>query len=179
MVNQNCLKFVSGMEQVWLSEFHRLFSNYYQQVWILHPVQHKPVANNSLHTFVDSAKVRFCCDVRQQSWIRNLFKINFMRQKCGHGWTSMKGRVVFWFDLLSPYYSNGFVAFKLYGQQCDRCKSDRYEQAMWYPEEVCKVCDPDYSFCLNGYFNSESLSGADQPLQQSRTNILWLLSATH
>ncbi|CAG2173111.1 unnamed protein product [Oppiella nova] len=62
-----------------------------------------------------------------------------MEQKCGHGWTSMKGRVVFWFDLLSPYYSNGFVAFKLYGQQCDRCKTDGYEQAMWYPEEVCKV----------------------------------------
>ncbi|CAG2115137.1 unnamed protein product [Medioppia subpectinata] len=110
-----------GMEQVWLSEFHRLFSNYYQQVWILQPVEHKPIANRSMHTFVDSAKVRFCCD------------------KCGHGWTSMKGRVVFWFDLLSPYYSNGFVAFKLYGQQCDRCKTDGYEQAMWYPEEVCKV----------------------------------------
>lgn len=52
----------------------------------------------------------------------------------------MKGRVAFWFDLLPPYYLYGFVAFKLYGQQCERCKTDRYEQAMWYPEEVCKVC---------------------------------------
>jgi hypothetical protein len=61
-------------------------------------------------------------------------------KKCGHGWTSMKGRVAFWFDLLPPYYTYGFVTFKLYGQQCERCKTDRYEQAMWYPEEVCKVC---------------------------------------
>ena len=44
-------EFVSGMEQVWLSEFHRLFSNYYQQVWILQPVEHKPVANNSFAYF--------------------------------------------------------------------------------------------------------------------------------
>lgn len=48
----------------------------------------------------------------------------------------MKGRVAFWFDL---FYVYGIVAFKLYGQKCDRCKTDRYEQPMWYPEEVTKV----------------------------------------
>lgn len=57
-------------------------------------------------------------------------------QDCGHGWTSMKGRVAFWFDL---FYFTGIVAFKLYGQKCDHCKGDRYEQPMWYPEEVNKV----------------------------------------
>lgn len=59
-------------------------------------------------------------------------------QECGHGWTSMKGRVIFWFQL--NYGSNmGYVMFKLYGQQCQRCKNGKYEHAMWYPEEVIKV----------------------------------------
>lgn len=48
----------------------------------------------------------------------------------------MKGRVAFWFDFYCIY---GIVAFKLYGQKCDHCKEDRYEQPMWYPEEVQKV----------------------------------------
>ena len=69
------------MEQVWLSEFHRLFSNYYQQIWILQPVDHKPVANNSLHTFVDSAKVRFCCDVRYfRYFYYSLIKLHLNRR---------------------------------------------------------------------------------------------------
>ena len=59
-------------------------------------------------------------------------------QDCGHGWTSMKGRVIFWFNL--NYGTNtGLVMFKLYGQQCQRCKNGKYEHAMWYPEEVVKV----------------------------------------
>jgi len=108
----------SGMEHVWVKEFNQLFVNYLPHVWCIQPVQGKPFGGNSLVTFVDSAKVRFCCDV------------------CGHGWTSMKGRVAFWFDL---FYMYGIVAFKLYGQQCDKCKADRYEEPMWYPEEVVKV----------------------------------------
>ena len=107
------------MEQVWVKEFNQLFVSYLPHLWYIQPVQSKPIGGSSLACFVDSAKVRFCCDV------------------CGHGWTSMKGRVAFWFDLVYVY---GIVAFKLYGQQCDRCKADRYEQPMWYPEEVAKVC---------------------------------------
>lgn len=62
----------------------------------------------------------------------------FILQECGHGWTSMKGRVIFWFQL--NYATNmGYVMFKLYGQQCQRCKNGKYEHAMWYPEEVIKV----------------------------------------
>jgi len=59
-------------------------------------------------------------------------------QECGHGWTSMKGRVIFWFEL--NYATNaGCVMFKLYGQQCQKCKTGKFEHAMWYPEEVVKV----------------------------------------
>lgn len=108
----------SGMEHVWVKEFNQLFISYLPHLWYIQPVESKPIGGSSLASFVDSAKVRFCCDV------------------CGHGWTSMKGRVAFWFDLVYMY---GIVAFKLYGQQCDRCKADRYEQPMWYPEEVAKV----------------------------------------
>lgn len=82
--------------------------------------------------FIDSAKVRFCCD------------------ECGHGWTSMKGRVVFWYELFELESQDqdtgeanqmlGFCAYKLFGQQCDICKiENRFERPMWYPEEVVKV----------------------------------------
>lgn len=68
-------------------------------------------------------------------WLDGRF---FLFQECGHGWTSMKGRVIFWFQL--NYATNmGYVMFKLYGQQCQRCKNGKYEHAMWYPEEVIKV----------------------------------------
>lgn len=109
------------MEHVWLDHFSSLFKAYHPHQWFLLPVETKPLGG-SFVTFVDSAKVRFCCDT------------------CGHGWTSMKGRVVFWFEL---YYNLGFpqglVTFKLYGQQCEKCKTGDYEAPMWYPEEVFKV----------------------------------------
>ncbi|CAD5122785.1 unnamed protein product [Dimorphilus gyrociliatus] len=85
--------------------------------------------------FRDSAKVRFNC------------------QRCGHGWTSMKGRVVFWFwldpndyqplDCYGRAFHSGIVYFKLYGQKCQNCMDGkRFEAAMWYPEEVQKVRRP-------------------------------------
>lgn len=108
------------MEQVWMSHFSSLFKSYPHQ-WFIVPVEQPPVGGNFV-TFVDSAKVRFCCE------------------ECGHGWTSMKGRVAFWFDLYTYNgYSQGLVAFKLFGQQCQKCKSESYESPMWYPEEVFKV----------------------------------------
>ncbi|XP_013782497.2 receptor-transporting protein 3-like [Limulus polyphemus] len=107
-----------GMEQVWLAEFHQLFNQYLPHRWYLTALEHKPAGVWNI--FVDSAKVRFCCE------------------ECGHGWTSMKGRVGFWF-IFNPTVGEGIVTFKLYGQQCDRCKGGRYEPAMWYPEEVVKV----------------------------------------
>ncbi|CAK8689408.1 unnamed protein product [Clavelina lepadiformis] len=108
-----------GMEVVWHGEFSRLFSNFYPpHVWYLTITNQAPQNKWKFHR--DSAKVRFCC------------------QDCGNGWTSMKGRVTFWFYL--DYENNaGFVQFKLYGQQCKKCNSGKFEYVMWYPEEVSKV----------------------------------------
>nr|XP_026690293.1 uncharacterized protein LOC100184466 isoform X1 [Ciona intestinalis] len=108
-----------GMEVVWHGEFSRLFCNFYPpHVWYLTITNQAPQQKWKFHR--DSAKVRFCC------------------QDCGNGWTSMKGRVTFWFYL--NYLTNeGFVQFKLYGQQCKKCNSGKFEYVMWYPEEVSKV----------------------------------------
>ncbi|KAL3862233.1 hypothetical protein ACJMK2_008219 [Sinanodonta woodiana] len=123
------------MELVWHGEFDRLFSQYFPHIWCLVPTFQPPT--EEWRTFKDSAKVRFSC------------------QECGHGWTSMKGRVVFWFDLnIATNY--GAVMFKLYGQQCQKCKNGKFEHAMWYPEEVVKLCHLLVDFKLDevytGYF---------------------------
>lgn len=46
-----------------MSEFRRIFSAFYNELWSIQPVERKP-NGIKLHMFVDSAKVRFCCDVR-------------------------------------------------------------------------------------------------------------------
>lgn len=112
------------MELVWHGEFNRLFAQYLPHVWCLEPTFAPP--SDRWRTFKDSAKVRFSC------------------QDCGHGWTSMKGRVVFWFEL-NFATNTGCVMFKLYGQQCQRCKTGKFEHAMWYPEEVVKVIGNVYN----------------------------------
>lgn len=101
---------------VWQLIFHKLFSRFELHPWRLVLVQSKPTGR--WHNFVDSAKVRFACEA------------------CGHGWTSMKGRIDFWCSFSNNY---GVVAYRLYGQQCDSCPGDSYEPAMWYPEEIEKV----------------------------------------
>lgn len=68
-----------------------------------------------------------------------VLQVRFCCEECGHGWTSMKGRVAFWFAQAAGTAGAGIVAFRLYGQQCERCKSGRFQDAMWYPEEVVKV----------------------------------------
>ncbi|XP_013416737.1 receptor-transporting protein 4-like isoform X3 [Lingula anatina] len=113
-----------GMEIVWHGEFDRLFAQYFPHQWFLMPTFSPP--SERWRVFKDSAKVRFQC------------------QECGHGWTSMKGRVVFWFHL-NVATNSGYVLFKLYGQQCNRCKSEKFEHAMWYPEEVIKVVGNVYN----------------------------------
>ncbi|BFZ23384.1 hypothetical protein BsWGS_26423 [Bradybaena similaris] len=112
------------MELVWHGEFERLFSRYLPHVWYLVPTFSPP--SGRWRVFKDSAKVRFSC------------------QKCGHGWTSMKGRVIFWLHLDCPT-GCGHVMFRLYGQQCRNCQGPGYEHAMWYPEEVIKVIGNVYN----------------------------------
>ncbi|XP_071805077.1 receptor-transporting protein 3-like isoform X1 [Asterias amurensis] len=106
------------MDEIWNGEFAKVFQPYLPHIWYLSPTEVCP--SPRWRRFKDSAKVRFCC------------------QTCGHGWTSMKGRVVFWYFLHIPY-CEGYVQFKLYGQQCQRCNNGMFEPAMWYPEEVNKV----------------------------------------
>ncbi|CAL1285308.1 unnamed protein product [Larinioides sclopetarius] len=101
---------------VWQLIFMKLFSCFAPHSWRLVAVPSKP--SGRWHTFVDSAKVRFACEA------------------CGHGWTSMKGRVTFWCAFSN---NTGVVAYRLYGQQCDNCQGESYEPAMWYPEEIEKV----------------------------------------
>jgi hypothetical protein len=51
------------METVWLQEFSKLFLNYLPHSWYIMPVEEPPIPEDSLYSFFDSAKVRFCCDV--------------------------------------------------------------------------------------------------------------------
>ncbi|XP_038077779.1 receptor-transporting protein 4-like isoform X2 [Patiria miniata] len=110
--------YAERMDEIWNGEFAKVFQPYLPHIWFLCSTEVCP--SPRWRRFKDSAKVRFCC------------------QTCGHGWTSMKGRVVFWYFLHIPY-CEGFVQFKLYGQQCQRCNNGMFEPAMWYPEEVNKV----------------------------------------
>jgi len=119
------------MEIVWHSEFNSLFANFYPHSWYLAPTPLCPNANFQVAS--DSAKVRFLC------------------QECGHGWTSMKGRVIFWFNL-NAYALEGFVFFKLFGQRCQKCNTERFEHAMWYPEEVAKVLANIYNVVGETYY---------------------------
>ncbi|GFW90933.1 hypothetical protein TNCV_2419261 [Trichonephila clavipes] len=53
------------MEIVWQNEFKCLFDNYEPNVWALLPISQKPQGH--WNTYVDSAKVRFCCEVSYQN----------------------------------------------------------------------------------------------------------------
>lgn len=59
----------SGMEHVWLQEFSKLFIQFLPHSWYIMPVEvaprieDPPIPEDSLYSFFDSAKVRFCCEV--------------------------------------------------------------------------------------------------------------------
>jgi len=111
------------MGALWHNQFHLLFDQFWPSTWRLVPRPLVPGPTNDWHVHADAAKVRFLCQV------------------CGHGWTSMKGRVVLWFkhDVVGGC---GTVAFSLFGQQCQQCRQrgqDNFTPAMWYQEEVVKV----------------------------------------
>ena len=61
-------------------------------------------------------------------------------QNCFKAWTSMKGRVMFWIHL-DEVQGLGGVLFKLYGQACENCATEKpvFCSPLWYPEEVAKV----------------------------------------
>lgn len=108
----------ANMEIVWNSWFSRLFSQLGS--WTLIPlVDDSDIIKKQFYSANDSAKVRFLC------------------QNCCNAWTSMKGRIQFFYRL-SPD-NTGVVYFQLYGQQCKKCMPKEFEHSMWYPEEVYKV----------------------------------------
>lgn len=109
-----------SMTEIWEREFRFIFASFLPHHWFLLKTFQSP--SPRWRKFKDSAKVRFCC------------------QMCGHAWTSMKGRVMFWFhQSLESSCPEGFLQYKLYGQQCNQCQNGVFEDAMWYPEEVNKV----------------------------------------
>lgn len=124
------------MEALWHSNFDQLFSNFWPCSWNLIP---KPLVGcplNNWHVHSDAAKVRFLCQV------------------CGHGWTSMKGRVMFWYNL-DPRNLCGTVAFALFGQKCQECSRegfDTFTSSMWYQEEVVKVIFNVYNTVGQTYY---------------------------
>nr|CAH0099990.1 unnamed protein product [Daphnia galeata] len=118
-----------GLERFWKSSFMWLFIELYENnhLWTLKPVEKPPNDDGKgtpWETVIHSAKVRFNCEM------------------ANHGWTSMQGRVVFWFRILNGIESGfvrGEVVFKLYGQKCERCTSGSFETALWYPEEIANA----------------------------------------
>jgi hypothetical protein len=112
----------ANMDVIWHGAFGHLFSHFHPDRWTLAPSERDPSSplQASYTVFNDSAKVRFLC------------------HKCCNAWTSMKGRVVFWYkrDVTTQ---RGEVHFQLFGQKCQKCMPKEFEPAMWYPEEVIKV----------------------------------------
>ena len=70
-----------------------------------------------------------------------------MPQSCGNAWTSMRGQVVFYVSeprrlSEADCRIEGVVYFELFGQKCQKCNPKNFEDPLWYPEEVEKVCLP-------------------------------------
>lgn len=66
-----------NMAQHWHETFDQIFVDFNPDKWKLEPTN-VPMPQG-WRTFKDSAKVKFVCD-------------------CGNSWTSMNGRVIFWFN---------------------------------------------------------------------------------
>lgn len=133
------------MDLVWHGLFYAQFEPFFQRfghIWMLVPTLVPPEfpPKNQWYVHTDTAKVRFCCP------------------DCNNRWSSMKGQITFWFRI-DYSCGQGFVWFKLYGQQCkcgDDTNSRVYEHAIWYSEEVLKVCLVLYK---NWHQNKNKLEG--------------------
>ncbi|ELU16521.1 hypothetical protein CAPTEDRAFT_185483 [Capitella teleta] len=136
------------LHYVWHDHFDAKFGMFAER-WFLAPKEFTSLKN--YHVYKDSAKVRFCCP------------------NCGNGWTSMKGRVIFWY-WLDHANSTGMVEFRLFGQICKKCEHPDFVNAMWYPEEVIKVIDNlhvrigvrHYGFPVSTLMNLERRHGRPQ-----------------
>lgn len=105
-------------------------------------------------------------------------------QQCHSGWTSMHGRVAFWIRMTRPssvYHSGlvrGEVCFKLYKQKCTNCQSGRFQQAMWYAEEIAHALSFLY-LKVGELFYGRPPTGVTRGIRQvlSQSNLsFWLVS---
>ena len=157
--------------------FMCLFMDYYVQgyLWTLTPTNKPPIDDDKgfpWRSFIQTAKVRFNCPVIKLSIYKyflqsQLIIPSLILKQERHGWTTMQGRVAFWYRIAytKPGLGNfirGQVVFKLYGQKCETCSSDvsclshhllssytltesvsinlqNYEIPLWYPEEIANA----------------------------------------
>ncbi|GIY78494.1 zf-3CxxC domain-containing protein [Caerostris extrusa] len=136
-----------GMGDMWKREFHARFRNFAPHQWVILPVYEKPNHGIEWRNFTEAAKVRFNCKV------------------CNHSWTSMQGKVAFWYALTENCV--GYVCLQLFSQRCRECleaKRDApFQPALWYPEELERV--------LNNFYNEVGFRVyhfVPQPFQRDR-----------
>ncbi|KAK2710922.1 uncharacterized protein LOC136026268 [Artemia franciscana] len=98
--------------------------------WTLIHTDDQPPGGPWMQAF-DSAKVRFVC------------------KGCSAGWTSMRGKIAFWHRVDNEAgVAVGLLFYRVFGQKCSKClerkymeglELNRFEDPMWYPEEIKKV----------------------------------------
>lgn len=114
---------------VWQREFNQLFCQ----------LPEKPVAK---WNFYESPTPK---DDNIGLILRDWAKVRFSCPVCGNGWTSMRGMVQFHISLHNAFLHHGqvvqigVIVATMFGQKCQKCMDNRFEVAMWYPEEVAKV----------------------------------------
>jgi len=117
----------SGLETFWQSAFAWFFRPMWivhDHLWTMEPTELPPSSNEwPWHSTTYSAKIRFRCN-----------------DNPNHGWTSKKGRVVFWYrirrqgdEIICQ------VLFKLYGQQCCKCMQQTLAQQVQANVNVINV----------------------------------------
>lgn len=134
------------MSQFWHETFDDIFQDF-QDEWTLEPTNDRGMPRD-WRPFKDSAKVKFLC------------------KNCGNSWTSMMGRIIFWYKKIDqkdnkkelkteeekctsdegqkdePKGTNKYsLRFRLYGQQCKKCDDERFFDPQWYKEEVERILD--------------------------------------
>ncbi|KAK4007965.1 hypothetical protein OUZ56_013124 [Daphnia magna] len=139
-----------GLESFWQSAFRWFFQPFlasHGHLWTLEPTELPPLSIEwPWHSVTYFAKVRFQC-------------------QCKRGWTSMKGRVVFWFRVRRQgEHIVSEALFKLFGQQCSFCSNSdsiyefEFLTPLWYPEEIENAISFLASQVIVSYYG-----GADLP----------------
>ena len=122
----------SGLDTFWQSAFAWFFRPLWlihNHLWTFEPVELPPLSCEwPWHSATYSSKIRFQCNVNIFTQIKlfssnlNALLIRYHLQE-QHAWTSLKGRVVFWYRIRRQ--GNQIISevlFKLYGQQCKKCQ---------------------------------------------------------